>query len=100
LRGGRLRSDDEPPLPLLLADDAVARFDRLPALLIPLLAGTPDAAALKGFADWRDAFGRDLPRIAPLLPTTDAAAATAGATRVLDRILETVRRQTPGPSAR
>jgi hypothetical protein len=100
LRGGRLRSDDEPPLPLLQADEAVTRFDQLPLLLLPLLAGSPDVPALRAFNEWRDAFGRDLPRLASLLPTADAAAATAGAADKLDRLREQVRRHTADPGAR
>lgn len=96
LHGNRLRADDEPPLPLIAADAAVVRLDALPALVEPLLSSAPDAAAARRFAEWRDAFARELPRIALLLPTLDAAAATARAPERLERLLERLRRQAGG----
>lgn len=96
LHGSRLRADGEPPLPLQAADAAVVRLDRLPALMEPLLASGPDAAAAHALAEWRDAFGRELPRIALLLPTSEAAAATARAPERLARLLERLRRQAGG----
>jgi hypothetical protein len=96
LRGGRLRADDEPPLSLMQADEAVGRLDRLPALLQVMLSGGPDGPTRRAFAEWRDSFGRALPRIALLLPPADAIAATAGAPDRIDRLLERLHRQANG----
>jgi len=87
LNGAQLRSENEPPVALLSADEAVARLDRLPGLLDPLLSDATDPRASADWATYVDDFSRRLPRLAPLLPSTEAIAAGASAQARLDGLL-------------
>ncbi len=87
LDGSHLRSENEPPVALLSADEAVARLDRLPGLLDPLLADSRDPRACADWTTYVDDFSRRLPRLATLLPSTKTISTSASAQARLDHLL-------------
>ena len=100
LTGAALRSENEPPVALLSADEAVTRLDRLPDFLGPLLSDESLPRAATDWSDFVDDFARRLPRLATLLPSTEAIAAGASAPARLDHLLALLGARPLGETAR
>jgi hypothetical protein len=100
LDGARLRSENEPAVALVSADDAVARLDRLPGLLFPRLSIDAGPRAATDWNAFVDDFSHRLPRLATVLPSEDEIEAAATAATRLGHLLELAGARAPDGAAR